>query len=83
MGESTGESGARDIQRAVILTASVKTLPVAVAVFASLAPVLGNMLGVALVPAMMAHLSQILIDSAIVARWQAEDRAGEEEEHAE
>lgn len=58
-----------------MLTASVKTLPVAIAVFAALAPVLGGMLGVAMVPAMMAHLAQILIDSAIVSRWQGQARA--------
>lgn len=67
------------VRRAVILTASVKTLPVAVTVLAGLGPALGPMAGVAVVPCMMAHLSQILIDSSLVARWQAEERRRREE----
>ncbi|KIZ05282.1 hypothetical protein MNEG_2671 [Monoraphidium neglectum] len=63
------------VRRAVILVGSVKTLPVAVSVLASLGPALGPMAGVAVVPAMSAHLSQIIIDSMLVARWQAQDRA--------
>jgi len=75
LGASAGSTrGALDIQRAIILTASVKTLPVAVAVFAALAPALGGRIGVALVPAVMAHLSQILIDSTIVAHWRRQER---------
>jgi len=41
-------------------------------VLAALGPSLGPMAGVAVVPCMMAHLSQILIDSTIVARWRGE-----------
>lgn len=63
------------VRRAVILTSSVKTLPVAITVLASLGPALGPAAGLAVVPAMMAHLSQILIDSTLVARWRAADAA--------
>jgi predicted Na+-dependent transporter len=44
-------------------------------VFASLAPALGPAAGVALAPAVMAHLTQILIDSALASRWVARDAA--------
>ena len=76
-GSGSGEDAAavRGVRRAVVLTASVKTLPVAVAVLASLAPALGAAAGVAVVPCMMAHLAQIVIDSALVARWKAADAA--------
>ncbi|GBF95580.1 sodium metabolite cotransporter, chloroplastic-like [Raphidocelis subcapitata] len=66
---------ARGLRRALILTASVKTLPVAVAVLASLGPAIGPAAGLAVVPCMLAHLSQIVIDSALVARWKAQDAA--------
>jgi predicted Na+-dependent transporter len=67
---------AKGLRRAVVLTASVKTLPVAITVLASLGPALGPAAGLAVVPCMTAHLSQIIIDSALVARWRAADAAG-------
>lgn len=73
-GAASSSEAALGVRRAVILTASSKTLPVAVAVFSSLAPALGGMVGVALVPAMAAHLSQIMIDSGIASWWLSEAR---------
>ncbi|GBF92238.1 sodium metabolite cotransporter, chloroplastic-like [Raphidocelis subcapitata] len=68
-------AAALGVRRAVVLTASSKTLPVAAAVFASLAPALGPAAGVALAPAVMAHLTQIFIDSWLASRWVEEDAA--------
>lgn len=62
------------MRRAVVLTTSVKTLPVAVTVLMGLAPSMGPAAGAAVVPAMMAHLGQIVISSLVVARWQGQER---------
>ena len=58
---------------AVVLAASQKTLPVAVAALAALpaAGAGGAAAGLAVVPCVMAHLLQLAIDSALVARWAA------------
>jgi sodium/bile acid cotransporter 7 len=64
---------ATPVRRALILTASVKTLPVAVTVLSKLGPLLGGMVGVAVVPCVLAHLSQIIIDSVMVSRWKSRD----------
>ena len=65
----------RGVRRAVVLTASAKTLPVAVAVFSRLAPALGGLAGAALVPVIAAHIIQLAVDSVIVARWKERDAA--------
>ena len=74
----TGDAAqALAVQQAVVLTASVKTLPVAVTVLGKLG--LGSMVGLAVVPCVLAHLAQILIDSVLVGAWKARQRrlAGE------
>lgn len=69
-------NAARDVRRAVLLVSSVKTLPVAVTVCSKLAPVLGDaMVGIAVVPCVLAHLAQIVFDSVMVSRWMAADKA--------
>ena len=63
------------IRRAVVLCASQKTLPVAVAVVSQLSSVAGAAAGLATVPCVLAHLMQITIDSALVARWNRQSAA--------
>jgi len=63
------------VRRAVVLVGSQKTLPVAAALLGGMAPQLGPGAGLAVVPCVLCHLSQILIDSALVSRWLADDRA--------
>jgi len=55
-----------------VLVGSQKTLPIAVAVLAQLGAAAG---GLAVVPCVAAHLSQILIDSLLVSAWLRADRA--------
>ncbi len=75
LGGSSDSAHATAIRRAVILVSSVKTLPVAVTVLSKLGPVVGEALvGVAVVPCVLAHLGQILVDSVLVSRWQEQDR---------
>ena len=58
------------IRRAGVLVASVKTLPVAVTVLSKLGPVIGEgLVGVAVIPCVLAHLGQILVDSVMVSQW--------------
>jgi sodium/bile acid cotransporter 7 len=61
----------------VVLCSSQKTLPIAVAVLQQLGPALGPAAGLAVVPCIACHIGQILVDSVLVARWNAEGaRAG-------
>jgi sodium/bile acid cotransporter 7 len=55
-------------RKAVILLASQKTLPVAVAVIAFL-PLNANVKGLALISCVVFHLGQILVDATIASRW--------------
>jgi sodium/bile acid cotransporter 7 len=64
----------RQLRQALILTASVKTLPVAVTVLSKLGAVFGDMVGVAVVPCVLAHLGQILVDAMLVTRWQQQQQ---------
>jgi sodium/bile acid cotransporter 7 len=61
------------IRKAVVLCASEKTLPVAVAVLTQLSDILGAGMGFAVIPCVMAHLLQIIIDSAVVSRWNEQE----------
>jgi len=75
-GASAGRAAA-SVRRAVVLVGSQKTLPIAVAVLGQLggaAPALAGG-GLAVVPCVAAHLSQILIDSLLVSAWLRADRA--------
>ena len=71
------------VRRAVVLTCSVKTLPVAVAVLAQAAASGGGGPGAlgpeAVVACVAAHLTQIVVDSALAARWADEDLAAADE----
>lgn len=59
----------------MLLVSSVKTLPVAVTVCSKLGPVLGEaVVGVAVVPCVLAHLGQIMFDSVMVSKWIAADK---------
>lgn len=60
----------RDVQRAILLVCSVKTLPVAVTVCSQLVPAVGDaVVGIAVVACVIAHLGQILFDSLLVSHW--------------
>ena len=64
------------MRRAVVLVGSQKTLPIAVAVLGQLgAAAAGAAGGLAVVPCVAAHLSQILLDSLLVSAWLRADRA--------
>lgn len=71
---------AKNTRRAVVLTSSQKTLPVAVAVLAVLgaagtpkAPNPFGSPGVMVISCIAFHLLQIAIDSALVSVWRAQD----------
>ena len=74
LGGPDGSKEAVDIRRAVVLVASQKTLPVAVAVLGKLAAVLGDGVGLAVVPCVLSHLAQIIADSVLVAYWLKRDQ---------
>lgn len=67
-------AGAAPVRRAVTLVASQKTLPVAITVISKLGTALGAQ-GLLVVPCIMGHLLQIVIDSFIVSSWLDEDEA--------
>jgi hypothetical protein len=70
---------ARNVRRAVLLVASVKTLPIAVTVLGKLSGVVGEAaVGIAVVPCVLAHLGQIMWDSAMVSALAARDRRQEQ-----
>ena len=72
LGGRDSEREARGIRQAVVLCGSQKTLPIAVAVLQQLGPALGPAAGLAVVPCIACHIGQILVDSVLVARWNAE-----------
>lgn len=66
---------ARPIRRALIVSGSVKTLPVAVTVLTQLGPVLGEAsVGLAMLPVVAYQLIQIMWESVMVSRWLAADK---------
>ena len=60
-------------RRAVVLVGSQKTLPIAVTVLGQLAAVLPGPMGIAVIPCVVSHLSQILMDSLLVSWWLKQD----------
>lgn len=70
-GDDTEDATA--IRRAVILLSSQKTLLMSVTVLASLSNLLGGAMGFAVVPCVLSHLGQIVVDSVLVARWMRQD----------
>lgn len=66
---------ARPIRRALIISGSVKTLPVAVTVLTQLGPVLGEgAVGIAMLPVVAYQLIQILWESVMVSSWLTADK---------
>ena len=57
------------IRRACILVGSQKTLPIAVTVLNGLAPQIGGAVGLAVIPCVVSHLAQIVMDSVLVSYW--------------
>ena len=55
------------------LGGSQKTLPSAVTVLGQLAAVLPGPMGIAVIPCVVSHLSQILMDSLLVSWWLKQD----------
>ncbi|CAL5222608.1 g5001 [Coccomyxa viridis] len=53
-------------RRAVVLVGSQKTLPIAVTVLGQLSAILPGPMGIAVIPCVVSHLSQILMDSFLV-----------------
>lgn len=52
-----------------MLVGSQKTLPIAVTVLNQLSTTIKGPIGLAVIPCVVAHLSQIVIDSFLVSRW--------------
>lgn len=71
------DDSSRHIRRAVILCASQKTLPVAVTILHQLSGVLGGAVGLAVIPCVVSHMAQIVMDSMIVSQWVKQDAAVE------
>lgn len=61
------------IRRACVLVGSQKTLPIAVTVLNGLAPQIGGSVGLAVIPCVVSHLVQIVMDSMLVSRWLKQD----------
>lgn len=57
------------IRKAVVLCSSQKTLPVAIAVLSQVSGLLGSGAGFAVIPCVLTHLLQTVIDSIVVAQW--------------
>lgn len=55
-----------EIEKAIVIVASQKTLPVCVAVMQQLPPGLVGEIGICILPCIMAHMLQIVLDSALV-----------------
>lgn len=59
----------------MIISGSVKTLPVAVTVLTKLGPVLGEaVVGIAMLPVVLYQLTQIVFESVMVSKWLAADQ---------
>ena len=59
-------------RRALVLCGSQKTLPIAVTVLTAMAPMMQGPVGLAVIPCVVSHLLQILLDSSLVQRWRRE-----------
>lgn len=72
---SFSEDGIQDaaIRKAVVLCTSEKALPVTVAVLSQLTAAGGAAVGLAVIPCVMAHMLQIVSDSALVSWWNKRD----------
>lgn len=69
-------TAARAIRRALVISGSVKTLPVAVTVLTQLGAALGEgAVGIAMLPVVAYQLIQIMWESVMVSRWLAADNA--------
>ena len=62
-----------EVQRAIVIVASQKTLPVCVAVMPQLPVSVIGEVGLCLIPCIVAHLLQIVLDSMIVGRMVKHD----------
>ncbi|DBA98420.1 TPA: hypothetical protein ACH3X3_012432 [Trebouxia sp. C0006] len=69
----TADNAGTGIRRACILVGSQKTLPIAVTVLHGLAPQIGGAVGLAVIPCVVSHLVQIVIDSMLVSLWLKQD----------
>eukprot|EP00928_Gymnodinium_smaydae_P074636 TRINITY_DN57668_c0_g1_i1.p1 TRINITY_DN57668_c0_g1~~TRINITY_DN57668_c0_g1_i1.p1 ORF type:complete len:361 (+),score=86.10 TRINITY_DN57668_c0_g1_i1:72-1085(+) len=56
----------------IVLMCSQKSLPVCVSVLAALPPVLHAKSGLYIIPCIMAHAAQLIIDSILAVRWQVQ-----------
>mmetsp|Transcript_184747 Transcript_184747/g.586047 ORF Transcript_184747/g.586047 Transcript_184747/m.586047 type:complete len:292 (-) Transcript_184747:68-943(-) len=61
----------------IVLMCSQKSLPVCVSVISALPQELRERSGVLIVPCVMAHAAQLIIDSILAVRWELQDPAGE------
>jgi sodium/bile acid cotransporter 7 len=64
----------RAVERAIVLVGSQKTLPVCVAVMTQLGGAVGEV-GLCIIPCILAHMLQIVLDSFLVSYWRNADAA--------
>lgn len=72
LGRTANDDGLA-IRRACVLVGSQKTLPIAVTVLNGLAPQIGGSVGLAVIPCVVSHLVQIVMDSMLVSQWLKQD----------
>eukprot|EP00873_Tetraselmis_striata_P040831 jgi/Tetstr1/461095/TSEL_006238.t1 len=77
MGAELGYAEAQAMQRAVVLVGSQKTLPVAVTVINSMTVWLGPAAALAVIPCIICHIMQIVVDSFLVGHWLRQDAAAQ------
>jgi len=68
------EQAQRAVARAIVLVGSQKTLPVCVAVMTQLGGAVGEV-GLCIIPCILAHMLQIVLDSFLVSHWRNADAA--------
>ena len=70
-----GGPAPQGIIRAVILAANQKTLPISIAVLMQLQDMIGPSVGLATLSCVLAHFTQVVMDSVLVRAWLGSDRA--------
>jgi hypothetical protein len=62
------------IVRAVVLATNQKTLPISIVVLMQLSSDIGSGVGLAMLACILAHFTQVILDSLLVDHWQHKDK---------
>jgi hypothetical protein len=73
--EKGGDPLPDTIVRAVILATNQKTLPISIVVLMQLSNDIGSGVGLAMLACILAHFTQVILDSLLVDHWQHKDNA--------